>query len=87
MKNHFDWSLLLKIILQCRLDLTEVTDGMELTDKTDITDVTDITDGTDGTDVTDGTDGRGSDGYNGWEEGGIRKLKHFCYLCECKTRF
>lgn len=50
MKNHFDWSLLLKIILQCRLDLTEVTDGMELTD---ITDITDGTDGTDGTDVTD----------------------------------
>ena len=32
MKNHFDWSLLLKIILQCRLDLTEVTDGMGMTD-------------------------------------------------------
>lgn len=36
MKNHFDWSLLLKIILQCRLDLTEVTDGMGMTDITDV---------------------------------------------------
>lgn len=57
MKNHFDWSLLLKIILQCRLDLAEVTDGMELTDGTDGTDVTDVTEVTDG---TDGTDGRGN---------------------------
>lgn len=41
MKNHFDWSLLLKIILQCRLDLTEVTDGMDLTDGRGVTDKTD----------------------------------------------
>lgn len=32
MKNHFDWSLLLKIILQCRLDLTDLTDGTGMTD-------------------------------------------------------
>lgn len=38
---------MLKVILQCRLDLTEVTDGMELTDKTDITDITDGTGMTD----------------------------------------
>lgn len=51
MKNHFDWSLLLKIILQCRLDLTELTDGMELTDGTD---KTKVADGRGGTDKTDG---------------------------------